>query len=41
MPDSINTLLDKYKYYVEWCNENKTITANKNYFDQIINNTDM
>jgi len=41
MPDSINTLLDKYKYYVEWCNEKKTITANKNYFDQIINNTDM
>ena len=41
IPDTINTLLDKYKYYVEWCNEKQTITANKSYFDQIVTNTDM
>ena len=41
IPETKTTSLEKYKYYVEYNNTKEKITANKQYFEQIINNTDM
>lgn len=41
IPDTITTSLEKYKYYVECNGKKEKITANKQYFDQIVNNLEI
>ena len=37
IPDTITTSLEKYKFYVKVNKEKGKITANKQYFEQILN----
>tara|TARA_A100001015_G_C15031798_1_gene733739 strand:+ start:356 stop:1816 length:1461 start_codon:yes stop_codon:yes gene_type:complete len=41
IPETKTTSLEKYKYYVEYNNTKEKITANKQYFEQIVNNLEI
>ena len=40
-PESKTTNLEKYKYYVECNGTKEKITANKHYFEQMVNNLEI
>jgi hydroxymethylglutaryl-CoA reductase len=41
IPDTLTTCLEKYKFYVKVNKEKGKLTANKHYFEQILNTIDI